>query len=63
MRTLKPTGNQYISRRRWLLGYLKAARAWLAHGEVSVARGWLAVFRAEYAKVPASTRRRWRCGR
>lgn len=55
--------NQHNSRRRALLWCLNTARALLSAGNLYDARCTLAYFRREFARVPASTRRRWRCGR
>jgi hypothetical protein len=57
------TGNQHASRRRDLLGLLDAARFVLGRGNVLSARAYLITYRLAYALAPASTRRRWRCGR
>ena len=54
--------NQYVSRKRTLLALLNDARDCLALGGVEVARCYLAEYWAAYARVPASTRRRWKCG-
>jgi hypothetical protein len=54
-------GNQHVSLRRFLLGRLELARAWLGTDPV-YARLLLAQFWAHHAGAPASTRRRWRCG-
>ena len=55
--------NQYVSRKRDLLNLLDAALIWLNDGEILVARSFLEYWRAGYALTPASTRRRWKCGR
>jgi len=58
------TGNQHRSRRRDLIGLLDAARYWLKdRSALHTARGLLQRYHIEYALAPASTRRRWKCGR
>jgi hypothetical protein len=56
-------GNQHKSRKGDLMAALRGARYWLAHGYGSGARQALREYRKEYALVPASTKRRWKCGR
>ena len=56
-------GNQHNSRKMDLLSYLDIARDYLKEGDIDMARGWLRCFYLGYTKAPASTRRRWRCGR
>ena len=56
-------GNQHWSRKLRLLEFLQASRAALRRGEVVWARYMLETYRYNYAKAPASTRRRWKCGR
>ena len=56
-------GNQYVSRKRALMSNLLWARTYLSYGAVHWAQAELRSFRAMYALVPASTRRRWKCGR
>ena len=55
-------GNQYASRKTNLMDRLDTARSWLSVGAVLLAQDHIAAFRVQYAKAPASTRRRWRCG-
>lgn len=55
-------GNQYASRKTDLMARLAHARGWLSVGAVLLAQDHLAAFWTQYAKAPASTRRRWRCG-
>jgi hypothetical protein len=57
------TGNQHSSRRGDLLFALRLARVALKHGQLLAARAFLQVYRCKYATAPASTRRRWKCGR
>jgi hypothetical protein len=57
------TGNQYASRKRRLLTTLRAARSALASHRVDTAQWFLSIYHAAYAVAPASTRRRWKCGR
>jgi hypothetical protein len=57
------TGNQYISVKRRLLNIIAMSRAFLTEGDVVLARCELEYYRTQYAKVPASTRRRWKCGK
>jgi len=57
------TGNQHSSLKQRLLFMLGVARLCLSAGEVEGARGALARYREVYAAAPASTRRRWKCGR
>lgn len=56
-------GNQHTGRRAGLLALLGVARAALADGEVEAARSCLLFYRMGHAQAPASTRRRWKCGR
>jgi hypothetical protein len=56
-------GNQYASRYGDLMEMLQLARMYLAAGFVSEARFYLRQWREEHAQAPASTRRRWRCGK
>jgi hypothetical protein len=56
-------GNQHISPRRRLLDVLHLARELLHWGHLELARGRLTAYRNAYAQAPASTRRRWKCGR
>jgi len=55
--------NQYASPRRTLLWQLDFARQALRDGSLWLAQDLLKMFRARYATIPASTRRRWKCGR
>jgi hypothetical protein len=57
------TGNQYGSRKADLLVRLELARLELRTGRIAAARWSLRQFWAEWAAAPASSRRRWRCGR
>lgn len=56
-------GNQHASRYGLLTGLLHLARTALLRGEVDTARSCLYVYRIGYTQAPASTRRRWKCGR
>ncbi len=61
-------GNQHESRKVRLLNLLHAARGALRSGltvrtRTNLAQDYLVIWRAAIADVPASTRRRWRCGR
>ena len=56
-------GNQHNSRKVDLWAYICTAHDHLIQGEWEAAQAWLAKYRREYAEAPASTRRRWRCGR
>ena len=59
-----PWGNQHASRKAELIHLLNMACTCLRYpGTRSMARNYLAEYREAYALVPASTRRRWRCGR
>ena len=58
-----PWGNQHASRKARLLGALDWASHLISIGDVEDAREVIAAWRVAYALVPASTRRRWRCGR
>jgi hypothetical protein len=62
-RPARPVGNRYQSPRRRLLEMLRLARELLRWGYPALARGRLQAYRNAYALIPASTRRRWRCGR
>jgi hypothetical protein len=62
------TGNQHVSTKATLTAILDHARAVLRSDlsrpvRVSLAQSYLAAWNASVALVPASTRRRWRCGR
>ena len=57
------TGNQYSSPKAALMADLAAARQELRNGHVEDARQWLNWWRVGYMNTPASTRRRWKCGR
>jgi len=59
----KRTGNQYRSRKAELMNDLIYARLWLKAHSLDMARFYLNEWRISYALVPASTRRRWKCGR
>jgi hypothetical protein len=62
----KRTGNQYKSRKAELMDLLVAARKELEYrrGEyIWWANYHISAWRDQYAIVPASTRRRWKCGR
>jgi hypothetical protein len=56
-------GNQHYSRKVDLMDTLGRARRALGWHMLEAARRDLAMFWREHAKAPASTRRRWRCGR
>ncbi len=56
-------GNQYESRRADLMDMLRTARELLRCGDWLRARYYLSLYRTAYALAPASTRRRWKCGR
>ena len=56
-------GNQHRSEKKRLTDYLCLARELLHWGQVRLARGVLTRYRNAYALAPASTRRRWKCGR
>jgi len=56
-------GNQYASRYGGLMSILFLARTALQRHDTECARYWLSVYRYRYAQAPASTRRRWKCGR
>ena len=56
-------GNQHESRKAEMLGILRNARNYLDHGMFMTARMCLDYWRELMQEVPASTRRRWRCGR
>lgn len=55
--------NQYNSRKADLLAMLHTARDHLNAGNVKKARHYLSLYRTAYSLVPASTKRRWKCGR
>jgi hypothetical protein len=57
------TGNQHASRYGDLMYMLRIARSALLTGSVYAARWWLRRWREGYAQAPASTRRRWKCGK
>ena len=61
--TMRNTGNQYVSRKRELMQLLIWSRQWLAKHNLYIASDLLRQWREAYALVPASTRRRWRCGK
>jgi hypothetical protein len=56
-------GNQHASRYGDLMHLLYFARTCLQWRDLDGARECLAQYRTEYDKAPASTRRRWKCGR
>jgi hypothetical protein len=56
-------GNQHASRYGNLMRLLKLARGALGVGLFNTARMLLAQWRKEHAQAPASTRRRWKCGK
>ena len=56
-------GNQHASRYGALKRMLHLSRAWLQQGDVFLARSYLNLYRIGYEQAPASTRRRWKCGR
>ena len=56
-------GNQHAGRRADLIRLLNRARSVLMDGRVSAAHWWITQWRTLYAMAPASTRRRWKCGR
>jgi len=56
-------GNQHASRRGRLLILLDLARQELRDANLMAARFYLGVFQFGYNNAPASTRRRWKCGR
>lgn len=65
---MKAWGNQHISTKGMLTELLDGARAalrsdMLRDRRVALARSYLATWAGAYATVPASTQRRWRCGR
>jgi len=57
------TGNQYSSRKTDLWRLIYRAHDFLIEGNVRAANGVLDAYRRAYARVPESTRRRWKCGR
>ena len=59
----RPHGNQHKSPKRSLVLILDAARRYLAAGDLLRARHRLSKFWRLRELVPASTRRRWKCGR
>ena len=56
-------GNQHNSRKVDLLAFLATACDCLAAHDLAGAREWMGLYRYHYSQAPASTRRRWRCGR
>lgn len=56
-------GNQYVSRKLDLMRLLFCARRELGYHDNWWARYFLNKWREAYAATPASTRRRWKCGR
>ena len=56
-------GNQHRSRRGDLIGMLDTVRDLLRDGYITAAQEILDFFWLQHAKAPASTRRRWKCGR
>jgi len=56
-------GNQHASRYGDLMGLLHGARLALKEGDVFRAFMYLDAWRSGYAQAPASTRRRWKCGK
>ena len=62
MKAKRNTGNQHASRKVQLMDDLHNSRFALSFGDLELARMFLGMWRTAYARVPASTRRRWRCG-
>lgn len=56
-------GNQHCSNKRILMTRLHRAREELNRGYLFWAREFLNAWRKGYAETPASTRRRWKCGK
>lgn len=56
-------GNQHFSRKSKLLYSLNRARDLLRDGDLASAQDYLSAWRMQYALAPASSRRRWKCGR
>jgi len=56
-------GNQHASRYGLLMETLHQARAHLRQGRAGMAEWRLHWFWTMHAQAPASTRRRWKCGR
>ena len=57
------TGNQHKSLRGDLFTILHTAREAIKDGQFRLARALVDYFWRLHAKAPASTRRRWKCGR
>jgi hypothetical protein len=56
-------GNQHYSRKVDLMDTLGRVRDCLRWHQIHNARFYLAKFWSDHAQAPASTRRRWKCGR
>jgi len=56
-------GNQHASRKRDLWRLIHIAHDYLIQGNVRAACGVLDAYRRAYVRAPASTRRRWKCGK
>ena len=56
-------GNQHASRYGALKRMLHLSHTWLQEGDVPLARSYLNLYRNGYEQAPASTRRRWKCGK
>jgi len=63
LKAKRNTGNQHASRKADLMLDLSIARRALEAHDLFWARKMLATWKREHAKAPASTRRRWKCGR
>jgi hypothetical protein len=57
------TGNQHASPKAELMERLLIARRALRYGFLGLARQQLIWWREGYMAAPASTRRRWKCGK
>lgn len=56
-------GNQYLSRKADLWAMIHTAHDLLIAGNVEGARYYLSLYRTAYGLAPASSKRRWKCGR
>jgi hypothetical protein len=60
---MRVAGNQHRSRKAAMHDRLHTIRVTLCCKMITHATNMLAAWRVAYNRVPASTRRRWRCGR
>jgi hypothetical protein len=60
---MRKTGNQHQSQRGELMAMLHLTRDLISDGRIRSAQMMLELFWQQHSQAPASTRRRWKCGR